>query len=111
MKTDYRFKDKDPVIDEVRTAVQDACGERPMRKFIGALADDARLAQSTVRNLLYGATVRPQHRTVQAIFDACGVTTRRFWRDGEELRVAKDVWRSFQRKNVVNLSERRRKAI
>lgn len=64
----YRFIDKDPVIDEVRTAVEDSglsyveIGAKVGRKHIA----------STLHGWFQGGVRRPQHASVQAVLIACG---------------------------------------
>ena len=64
----YRFLDKDPVCDVLRTIIQDD-GRSPT-----AIAREARLADHTVLNILYGVTRKPRGTTVALIFMACGYT-------------------------------------
>lgn len=92
---EYRFIDKDPVIDLIRTAIAEA-GLYDNTRSRRSLCEKARIHPSTLDNILYGKTRHPQHRTVAAIFKALGIVTRRFWRDdGHELKTAQNIWRSF----------------
>ena len=86
---DYRFIDKDPVVDLIRTAFQ-----RDGRT-IKEIAPLANLATDTIRRLLYGDTRRPQHRTVAVLFQVLKVNTKYYQEDGKELRVAQEIWRHF----------------
>jgi len=63
----YAFKDKDPVIDRLRTVVQDS------KKSYRDLHDDCGISLSTLTNWFSGSTRRPQFCTVMAVFRACGV--------------------------------------
>ena len=67
-KREYRFIDKDPICDVLRTVIQND-GRSP-----SAIAREARLADETVLNLLYGTTRKPRNTTVSLIFMACGYT-------------------------------------
>lgn len=68
----YRFLDKDPIVDEIRTIYQGKYSQWSM----AALAAKARLAPSTVGKIFAGDTKRPQNRTVDAILDALGFERR-----------------------------------
>ena len=64
---DYRFIDKDPIIDRLRTAVQDSgMSYRDIHEREG-------ISTSTLCNWFSGPTRRPQFCTVMAVFRACGV--------------------------------------
>jgi transcriptional regulator with XRE-family HTH domain len=62
----YSFKTKDPVIDQVRTMIQD---KGTKYKKIEA---DSGVSATTVSNWLTGPTLRPQHATVMAVIRALG---------------------------------------
>jgi DNA-binding phage protein len=66
----YRFLDKDPVKDKLQTLLQDEglYGKKNMSK-VAALAS---LSPTTLDNLFFGPTRKPQHATVMAIATACG---------------------------------------
>lgn len=66
----YRFIDKDPVKDKLQTMLQDEglFGKKNMSR-VAALAS---LSPSTLDNLFFGDTRKPQHATVMAIVTACG---------------------------------------
>lgn len=57
----YRFLDKDPVIDEVRTIIQD---EGVSLKYVELRSG---VTTNTLRNWLSGPTLRPQYATVAAV--------------------------------------------
>lgn len=61
----YSFIDKDPIIDYVRTIVQDS------GKYIKDISIDSGVNTLTIRKMLYGETKRPQAATVNAILRAC----------------------------------------
>ena len=64
----YLFRDKDPVIDQVRTAVEDS------GMTFKEIHDASDVSTSTVYNWFYGNTRRPQFATVEAVARACGQT-------------------------------------
>jgi len=70
----YRFKDKDPVIDELRTILQGVAEvrgvtEAHLRKTI---AYDIGMSPNTLWNWFRGATRRPQYASVKAVARALG---------------------------------------
>lgn len=69
----YNFKDKDPVIDQLRTIVEDS---KLSHKDI---QDAAGTSQSLLYNWFYGGVRRPQSATIEAIGRACG--KQRVWVD------------------------------
>lgn len=66
----YLFKDKDPIIDEVRTTIADS--GMTMRE----IHDSSNVSTSTLYNWLYGGTRRPQFCTIEAVFRSCGQTLK-----------------------------------
>lgn len=66
----YLFKDKDPVIDMLRTAMQK---EGMSFKDI---ADISGVSKNTLANWFYGDVKRPQHATVTAVARALGYDFR-----------------------------------
>ena len=62
----YLFRDKDPVIDALRTAVSDS--QKTYRK----VHDDSGVSIGTLHNWFNGKTRRPQFTTVAAVALACG---------------------------------------
>lgn len=57
----YNWVDKDPVVDQLRTWVQES------RYTYRYIAEHTGVSESTVRNLFSGQTRRPQQRTVSLI--------------------------------------------
>jgi hypothetical protein len=97
----YRFIDKDPVCDELRTLVQD----EGMYKRLGNLAELASLHQSTIKNLFEGGTRKPQNATVMAIVTCLGyerkfVRTRKLNAD-EELVFAR-AWNKKEKDRIAS---------
>lgn len=62
----YLFRDKDPVIDAVRTAIADS----KMRH--SKISEASNVSANTISNWLGGRTKRPQFCTVMAVAFACG---------------------------------------
>jgi transcriptional regulator with XRE-family HTH domain len=66
----YVFLDKDPVIDVVRTAMQDAKAKS------AKIARDSGVSPTTLANWFHGPTKRPQFATVAAVASALGKPIR-----------------------------------
>jgi hypothetical protein len=66
----YRFIDKDPVIDVLRTAQQDA-NIKP-----GKIATASGVSPSTIHGWFYGKTRKPQFATVVAVARSIGAIDR-----------------------------------
>jgi hypothetical protein len=64
----YRFIDKDPVIDELRTIVQD---ENLMRR-LGIVSRLSGVSEAALTNWFKGDTKRPQNASVMAVGTALG---------------------------------------
>lgn len=62
----YVFTDKDPMIDIVRTVIQDS-GET-MKK----ISEDSGVNKNTIAKWLYGETRRPQAASMNAVLRALG---------------------------------------
>jgi transcriptional regulator with XRE-family HTH domain len=96
----YRFMDKDPVCDEVRTLIQD----EGLYEALGKVAILAGIARQTVDKLLNGETKRPQNRTIMAITTGLGYerswTKKRKFKLEDELEIAR----------AYNVKERKRVA-
>lgn len=63
----YRFKDKDPVIDQLRTALKDS------GMSYRELADGSGVTVQTLYNWFDGSTKRPQFATAMAVARALGM--------------------------------------
>jgi transcriptional regulator with XRE-family HTH domain len=81
MKTykSYVFKTKDPIIDALRTAYEDAGGSY---KEISARSG---VSYSTIHNWFHGKTRRPQFATVAEVAIACGKHGIAFGSNGPRL--------------------------
>jgi transcriptional regulator with XRE-family HTH domain len=80
----YRFLDKDPIIDTLRTAIADS------KLSHREIALRANLTPQTIRNWLYGSTHRPMHYSVAAVMNA--LSYRETWRSTLEDRVIHAVF-------------------
>lgn len=65
----YNFVDKDPIIDKVRTAVEDS------GKSYSKIHESSGVSTTTLYNWLHGDTRRPQFCTVAAVLNDVGVNT------------------------------------
>jgi hypothetical protein len=71
----YRYVDKDPAIDVMRTALQDA-GIGVEKRKLKIAADIAGLSVGCLLGLFHGGTRTPQHRTVMGLMTAFGYQER-----------------------------------
>lgn len=62
----YLFREKDPVIDAMRTAFSDS------KKSYKEVTDASGVATTTMRNWFHGKTRKPQFCTVSAVATALG---------------------------------------
>jgi transcriptional regulator with XRE-family HTH domain len=61
----YSFVDKDPLIDYIRTVIQDS------KYSIMFIANVSGVSPQTINNWLYGETKRPQAASLNAVLRAC----------------------------------------
>ena len=73
----YRFKTKDPAIDELRTLVEDHFGRRVNGKDFVAVKESGGPAAATMAGWFFGKTQRPQSATLEAAGRAIGY--KRAW--------------------------------
>lgn len=73
----YRFRSKDPAIDELRTLVEDHFSRRVNRKDLGAVKESGGPAAGTMASWFFGKTQRPQSATLEAAGRAIGF--KRTW--------------------------------
>ena len=66
----YLFKDKDPVVDLLRTIVKET------GMSYQEIADASGVSKHTIMNWFYGDVKRPQHATVMAVVRAMGYDMR-----------------------------------
>lgn len=104
----YRFIDKDPAIDRMRTILQD----EGLFKRLKDVADLANLSPVTLQNLFHGDTRRPQHATVMGIITAVGYEQKfvksRELKIDDELVFAK-AWNKKERLRLEKAREPKRK--
>jgi len=62
----YMFREKDPIVDIVRTVVQDS------GKTYAEIERDSGVSATTLWAWFAGATKRPQFATIMAVLRACG---------------------------------------
>ena len=68
----YRFKDKDPAIDEIRTLVEDYFGNRVNSKDLTSIKEAGGPTAGTMGSWFFGKTKRPQSATLEAAGRAIG---------------------------------------
>jgi hypothetical protein len=68
----YRFRSKDPVIDETRTLVEDHFGERVRSKHLRQIERDGGPSVTAMSNWFFGRTLKPQSASVEACGRAIG---------------------------------------
>ena len=74
----YLFRSKDPVIDELRTIVQDVTGDKNLKTgTLSQIEDDGGPTVSCMQGWFRGKTKRPQNCTVEAVGRALGM--KRTW--------------------------------
>lgn len=75
----YRFRDKDPAIDAIRTVMQDHFGKRNLTwEDYAEVPDNGGPAAQTIKHWFEGKTKRPQNATLEAAGRALGY--HRVWR-------------------------------
>lgn len=85
-KTDYRFIQKDSIIDVIRTAMSRRGNISP--EHIRRTAYEAGISPSTIDNWLNGDTRRPLSITTRFALEALGVSVR-YEQDGKQIREVK----------------------
>jgi hypothetical protein len=79
----YLFRDKDPVIDQLRTMAEDQFGSRVSRKMLQNIEDKGGPRLGTMGNWFFGAVKRPQSATVEGCGRALGYERKWIKRDGK----------------------------
>ena len=74
----YLFRDKDPVIDELRTLVEDHFKHRVNRPDLRKITEGGGPGLGCMAGWFFGATRRPQSATLEAAGRAIGY--KRVWR-------------------------------
>lgn len=78
----YVFRDKDPVIDELRTLLEDELGGRLTRRGLRVIEHSGGPKVGTTANWFFGVVRRPANPGVEACGRAAGFR-RRWVRDSE----------------------------
>lgn len=75
----YRFINKDPIIDLLRTIVQDEAKSRNVsfRTMLGIIEVESHVSVSCMLGWFKGGTKKPQMATIMAVVIACGPRARR----------------------------------
>jgi len=68
----YMFRDKDPVIDELRSMVEDTYGHRVNHKSLAAVTQAGGPSISCMNAWFFGKTKRPVNPTIEAAGRAMG---------------------------------------
>jgi hypothetical protein len=68
----YMFRTKDPVIDELRTLVEDHFGGRVRSKHLSDIEKDGGPSTTAMHGWFFGKTKKPQSATVEAAGRALG---------------------------------------
>jgi hypothetical protein len=101
---EYRFRDKLPIIDVVRTGVHKD-GRSPQAI---AKATHGQITEGTIRKWLYGETLRPQYHKVQAVLRAVGIEIKEYWIEtGEIVKPNKALEEFYVQQHKRNLAQRR----
>lgn len=105
-QVDYRFIDKDPIIDVIRTAMQRKGNNSPEQ--IQRVAYDAGIHPGTLNNWLNGDTRRPLSLTTRFVLEALGVTIKYIDEDDKPIREPQPILISAteQRKILARDKER-----
>lgn len=108
MADDYRFIDKDPIIDVIRTAMQRKGNLNPEQ--INRVAYDAGIHPGTLHNWLNGDTRRPLSLTTRFVLEALGVTIRYIDEDEKPIKMptAELIPASKQREILAKDRERQK---
>jgi hypothetical protein len=73
----YNFRTKDPVVDELRTIIEDEMGARVNRKHLTQIEKDGGPTAGAMVGWFMGKTRRPQSASVEAAGRALGY--KRAW--------------------------------
>jgi hypothetical protein len=108
----YRYIDKNPVIDVMRTALQDV-GIGVEKKRLRIAAEISGLSHSCLEGLFHGETRNPQHRTVLGLMTSIGY--KETWTVDREIDIDKErevarAWLAKQEKKPARkrLAKRRK---
>jgi len=68
----YNFRTKDPVVDELRTLIEDQTGARITRKNLKKIEEDGGPTTGAMAGWFMGKTRRPQSASIEAAGRAIG---------------------------------------
>lgn len=105
-KTDYRFINKDPIIDIIRTAMQRRGNISPEQ--INRVAFDAGIHPGTLHNWLEGDTRRPLSITTRFVLEALGVTVRYIDQDDKPIKMPEPELISAKEQREILARDRER---
>jgi hypothetical protein len=105
-KTDYRFINKDPIIDVIRTAIQRRGNASPEQ--INRIAFDAGIHPGTLHNWLDGDTRRPLSITTRFVLEALGVTVRYIDQDDKPIKMPEPELISAKEQREILARDRER---
>lgn len=72
----YSFRTKDPRIDMIRTAIEDAAGERVRHHHLARIEREGGPSSTAMHNWFFGKTRRPQGAAMEAALRTVGYETR-----------------------------------
>ena len=102
----YRYIDKNPVVDVMRTALQDV-GVGVTKKQLRTAAELSGLSVGCLVALFHGNTKNPQHRTVAGLMTAIGYRER--WEAERKLDIEKERELAFAWREQTSKKRKRSK--
>lgn len=106
MTRDYRFINKDGVIDVIRTAMGRKGNLSP--DFIAKVAHDAGIHPGTLDNWLNGDTRRPLSITTRFVLEALGVKTKYIDENDKPIRMPEEEMISATEQRKIIAADRER---
>lgn len=103
--SDYRFVDKDPVLDVIRTAMQRTGNMSPEQ--INKVAYDSGVSPATIHNWMHGDTRRPLSITTRFVLEALGVSIS-YELDGKAIRQAQPTLISAAEQRKILAADKER---
>lgn len=92
MKMDYRFIDKDPVVDMIRTAIHDS--GRSLKDISG----DSFVSSKTLSKWIYGEVKKPQSFTIFKVCKALRIRVEYVYTDsGSSVLVKEDLIEKYKK--------------
>src|SRR5262245_22589037 len=103
---DYRFIDKDPIIDVIRTVLQR--GGNLSQSQLDRVSYESGVAASTIHSWLFGYVRRPQSLSTRFVLEACGVSISYVDSDGKAVRQSKPDYIPKTEQNKILAKDRER---